>query len=112
MSCCCKKVYRICDAILCDGEDLVLPIPVSDTGTHRLVLDFLGGAVFIDAAFESGQSEMRFDKSELNESFTYTGHVKDPSGAIVLFTIDEVEYDCIEFTTKRLLSLTNNESES
>ena len=112
MSCCCARVFKICDLIVCDDNDLVLPIPVLVDGVHTLELDFLSDTISATAEFSSGATTMSFPKPELNEQFTYVGHVKDPAGEIVKFTIDEKEYDCIEFTTRRQLSLTNNQSSS
>jgi hypothetical protein len=113
MSCCCKKIYKICDVIICDELDLILPIPVVTDGEHTLELDFLNNVLSQSKEFATGQSEMRFSKSDLNEAFTYVGHVKGPDGAIVTFDIDGVTFDCVEFTTRRnLQSSTSNESGS
>jgi hypothetical protein len=35
----------------------------------------------------------------LNESYTYTGHIEDPSGDKLEFTEDAVEYNCLSFAT-------------
>lgn len=102
MPCCCTNIFRICDLIVCDGEDLVLPIPVPADGRYSLELDFLNDVIVKEADLSEG-SNATFDKDNLNERFTYVGHVKDQSGEILSFTIDEVEYNCIEFTTKRAL---------
>lgn len=113
MSCCCKKVYQICDVIVCDDADLILPIPVPTDGDYTLELDFLSNVLSQTKTFSAGESEMRFSKAELNEQFTYVGHVKDATGAVVSFEIEGKTYDCVEFTTKRnLQSLTSNESQS
>jgi hypothetical protein len=50
--------------------------------------------------------------SNLNEAYTFTGQVRDPGGAVVTFTIDEIEYNCIEFTTKRSLAWNNTSQDS
>jgi hypothetical protein len=102
MPCCCSKIYRICDLVICDGDDLVLPVPVLMDGEHALELDFLGDVIRKTANLSTGDNAT-FDKNDLNERFTYVGHILDPEGAVLKFTIDAVEYDCIEFTTKRVL---------
>lgn len=113
MSCCCKKIYKICDVVVCDDADLVLPIPVPEDGEYRLELDFLANSLLQTKTFAAGATEMSFSKAELNELFTYVGNVRNSSGAVISFEIDGVTYDCFEFSTKRnLSSLTTNESSS
>jgi hypothetical protein len=102
MPCCCTKQFRICDLIVCDADDLVLPIPIPADGLYRLELDFLSDVLIKEASLSEGDNAT-FDKDDLNERFTYVGHLKNEAGEVVKFTIDEVEYDCIEFTTKRAL---------
>lgn len=109
MSCCCKKVYKICDVVVCDDQDLRLPIPIASEGEYRLELDFLDDLIRINATQAVGDVAI-FPKEGLNETFTYVGHVVAPDGTTVTFTIDEVEYDCVEFTTKRAAPWTNSSS--
>lgn len=111
MSCCCKKVYRLCDVVVCDDLDLVLPVPISADGEYTLQLDFLGDVVTRTAQLSAGDNAT-FEKGPLNERFTYVGHVVDPTGQVVTFIIDEVEYDCVEFTTQRAHSWSNTSSSS
>lgn len=99
MSCCCKKVYRLCDLVVCDDLDLVLPVPITVDGEYTLELDFLDDLVRKTAMLGNGDMAT-FDKVDLNERFTYVGRVVGPDGNVVKFTVDEVEYDCVEFTTK------------
>lgn len=112
MSCCCTKVYRLCDVIVCEDTHIRIPIPVSASGLYTLELDFLGKVIRIPAAQEAGAQEMTFPTGLLNEAYTYTAQVRDPADYVVPFTVDEVEYDCISFTTKRELAWTNTSSES
>lgn len=100
MPCCCTRVYAICELILCDGEDLVLPIPITVDGTYFLHLDFLDQVIEKEAALSAGDNAT-FDKDELNEQFTYTGQVLDEAGNVLSFDIDGKTYDCVEFTTKK-----------
>lgn len=102
MSCCCAKIYRICDVIVCDMEDLVLPVKIPADGHYMLELDFLGNVIQKTALLSAGDNAT-FDKADLNEQYTYVGQVKDASGQVVPFTLNTVSYDCIEFTTKRAI---------
>lgn len=102
MPCCCSKIHRVCDVIICDGQDLILPIPVPTDGEYTLELDFLQDVISKTAQLTQGDN-FTFDATDLNERFTYVGHIKGPDGVPITFTIDEVQYDCIEFTTKRAL---------
>lgn len=101
MPCCCSNIYKLCDLVVCDAEDLVLPIPIPADGTYTLELQFLGDVTRKIAALSAGDNAT-FDKTGLNERFTYVAHVADPGGEKVTFTIDDKVYDCVEFTTKRL----------
>lgn len=111
MSCCCTKVYRVCDVVLCEDTEIRLPIPVTGDGLYTLELDMLGKVIRI-AAQQTVGDEMVFPPGELNERFTFTGQVRDPSGEIVPFTVDLVEYDCVSFTTKTAHTWNNTSSAS
>lgn len=102
MPCCCSKIYRVCDVIICDGDDLVLPVTVPADGTYTLELDFLQDVIRKTAQLTAGDN-FTFDMADLNERFTYVGHLKGPDGTPITFTVDAVVYDCIEFTTKKAL---------
>jgi hypothetical protein len=80
----------------------VLPVPVPADGTYTLELDFLQDVIRKTAQLTEGDN-MTFDAVDLNERFTYVGHLKGPDGLPISFTIDTVQYDCIEFTTKKAL---------
>ena len=101
MPCCCSKIYKLCDLVICDDEDLVLPIPIPADGDYTLELRFLGSVTRRTASLSTGDNAT-FDKTGLNERFTYVGHVEDAGGEKLTFTIDDKVYDCVEFTTKRL----------
>src|SRR3972149_2998453 len=102
MPCCCSKIYRVCDVVICVGEDLVLPVSVPSDGEYTLELDFLQDVIRKTATLTEGDN-FTFDAADLTERFTYVGHIKGPDGTPIKFTIDTVEYDCIEFTTKKAL---------
>jgi len=112
MSCCCTKVYRLCDVTVCEDDVIRVPIPVTASGLYTLELDFLGKVVRIPAVQEAGAPDMVFPAGLLNEAFTYTAQVRDPSDYVVPFTVDEVEYDCLQFTTKKSIAWTNTSSAS
>jgi hypothetical protein len=109
MSCCCEKVYRMCDVPVCDGESLVLPVTIDAGGDYTLQLDFLDSMLTETASFIATNTAT-FSKDLLNEKYTYTGRVVDAAGAVVNFTVDTVEYDCFEFTTIRQRQTALNES--
>lgn len=111
MSCCCQKVYALCDTVVCDEQDLVLPFTVDADGEYTLELNFLEAVLRKTALLSSGDSPT-FDKDGLNEAFTYVGRVLGPDGQPVSFTVDAVEYDCLQFTTKRCLTCTPTSSSS
>lgn len=100
MPCCCTSILRLCDLILCDDQDLVLPIPIPADGEYTLQLEFLNEIMEKVATLSEGDNAT-FDKEDLNEQFTYTGQVKNADGVAISFTVDGKVYDCIEFTTKK-----------
>ena len=102
MSCCCTSVLRICELVICDGEPMVLPVPIPADGTYTLELEFLGDLVIKTATLSAGDNAT-FDKDDLNERFTYQGRVKNAAGEQISFSIDGKVFDCLEFTTKRAL---------
>jgi hypothetical protein len=101
MPCCCTNIFKLCDLVICDAEDLVLPIPIPADGEYTLELQFLGDITRKTSMLTAGDNAS-FDKDGLNERFTYVGHLRDASGELITWTIDEKMYDCVEFTTKRL----------
>jgi len=100
MPCCCTNVFKLCDVVICDGDDLVLPVPIPSDGDYTLELEFLGDIVKKTAALSAGDNAT-FEKQGLNERFTYVGSVKNSIGETITFTIDGKTYDCVEFTTQR-----------
>lgn len=100
MPCCCTKTYRVCDVITCDGEDLVLPIPIPADGEYVLELDILGNVLKKTSTLSMGDNAT-FDKVDLNEKYTYVGQIIQETGEPLTFEKDGKTYDCFEFTTKR-----------
>ena len=97
MSCCCNKIFRVCDVIACDGE-LVLPFHATADGEHVLELSFLRTQLKSSAMLSIGDA-LTFELGELNERYTYVGRVLGPDGEAMALEQDGVIYDCIEFTT-------------
>jgi hypothetical protein len=90
----------MCAVPVCDGENLVLPVIIPTDGVYRMKLDFLSAGIEESASFIATNTAT-FSKDHLNENYTYTGQVIDAAGEVVTFTVDEVEYDCFEFSTYR-----------
>lgn len=111
MSCCCTNTFKLCDIVPCDDGDLVLAGAVPSDGEYTLELDFLGDLIRKTAQLTAGDTPT-FDKTALNENFTYRGHVRGPNGKVVSFIIDAVTYDCFSFTTKRCITCTPSSSTS
>jgi hypothetical protein len=100
MSCCCQRVHKFCDVVVCDDQDLVLPITIPADGSYTMELNFLGNVKRQTAPFTAGDTAT-FSKDPLNETFTYQGHLEGPGGETVEFELDGETFDCFEFTTKR-----------
>lgn len=102
MPCCCTNIFRICDVIVCTGEMLTLPVSVPADGEYTLELEFLQDIIEKKSTLSAGDN-FTFDIENLNERFTYVGNIKNPDGTPLKFTVEGVEYDCLEFTTKKAL---------
>ena len=94
MSCCTKKIAKICNPIgTCAGSTLELPYTGLADGTYSVFLSFLAGVVRLDVVAALGK--LIIPTGTLNESYTYEGQVyKD--NVPVLFATD---YDAFRFTT-------------
>jgi hypothetical protein len=103
MPCCYNNIFKLCDLVTCDAGDLVLPIPIPGDGEYTLELMFLQDVVRKTATLSAGDNAT-FDKADLNERFTYVGHVENAAGDHLTFDIDGKTYDAVEFTTKRLVA--------
>lgn len=110
MSCCCQKVYRMCDVVACDSQ-VVLPITAPIDGAYRMEVDFLDSTFRKEAMLSAGDP-LTFDTLDLNETYTFVGRAFGPDGAALTFTKDGTVYDCFEFTTKRIAQWTPSSSSS
>ena len=99
MACCdcCQKTLNLGCINSCDaGFDTGIIATIA--GVWILQLNFGNTKIFYSfnaAMFDT----VIFSMTNLNESYTYTAQVIDPNGNIVSFSIDGIEYDCIEFST-------------
>lgn len=96
MSCCCTKILELCKVNSCG--DINTGILATDTGIHKLVVDFLNVQLQVDAEINIGD-EIIFPASTLNESYKFTGYIIGPDGEKMTLTKDAVDYDCLSFET-------------
>jgi len=109
MACCncCENTLNLgcinsCDAVF----DTRIVVDTSTQGTWILQLSFGSVSVYYSTTVVDGES-VSFTMTNLNENYTYTGQIIDPSGIIVKVEVNGIEYDCIEFSTK--VGLYNNQ---
>lgn len=68
-------------------------------GTWILELTFGNVIQYFSTDVIDGE-DVIFTLNNLNESYTYTGVIIDPSGTVIEIEKNGVQYDCIQFTTK------------
>lgn len=105
--CCCKKILRLCKVPVC-GEGLNFGITAQVDGNHRMTFDFLGVEFTINKTFVL-DDPIIFPVNDLNENYTFTAKLYDPTGKQILIEKNAVEYDCFEFET--VMSYAVNEPE-
>jgi len=106
MSCCncCENTLNLgcinsCDAVF--NTDIIATI----AGVWILQLNFSNITIYY--SFNAALFDIViFTLENLNESYTYKGQIIDPNGEIVNISVNGIEYDCIEFSTK--IGLSNN----
>ena len=108
MACCncCENTLILgcinsCDAVFNTG---IVANAITE-GVWVLQLDFGSITIYYSADVLDGE-EVIFTMTNLNESYTYKGQIIDPNGEIVNISVNGIEYDCIEFSTK--IGLSNN----
>jgi hypothetical protein len=99
---CCEKTLNLgclnaCNAVYNTG------IVVSNDGTWVLELTFGSVNIYYSANVLTNETVI-FTLTNLNENYTYSGHIIDPSGEIVTLEVNGIEYDCIEFSTKIIIN--------
>jgi hypothetical protein len=72
-------------------------------GVWVLQLTFGSISIYYSIDVLDGETVI-FTLENLNENYTYTGQIIDPSGVIVNIEVNGIEYDCIEFSTKIIIN--------
>jgi len=90
-------------------EDLVISYLSPVLQNYTLVVAF-GGEVTETTSLIDVGLPLSFDIGDLNESFTFSGYVRDQTGTRLVFVDPStlIEYDCFQFKTK--VSLTINQA--
>lgn len=96
--CCCTKILRICKVPVCGTAEVDFGIKAQALGTYTMKFMFLGVEFTKEVDFEIDQ-QIKFPVGDLNESFTFTARIYDPSGNQILIQKAGVNYDCFEFET-------------
>lgn len=106
MACCncCEKTLNLGCINSCNAE-LNTGIIATIAGVWILELNFSNVTIYY--SFNAALFDIViFTLENLNENYTYTGQIIDPNGNVVKLSIDGIEHDCIEFSTK--VGLSNN----
>lgn len=96
MPCCCVRVLNLCNKPVCGELEIDQAAPID--GDYTLLLDYLGMSVPIVQEQTEGEN-LKFDVSELNENYQYSGQIIDSDSNVVPIIVGDVEYDCIKFKT-------------
>jgi hypothetical protein len=106
MACCncCENTLNLgclnaCDAVYNTG----IVVDALSVGTWILQLSF-GSVIIYYSTFVNDGETVIFTLTNLNENYTYTGQIIDPNGEIVKIEVNNIEYDCIEFSTKIIIN--------
>lgn len=101
MPCCCSRILNLCNKPVCGVLEFTHEATAPESGAaniYTLVLDYLDTLVSIVAEQTEGEN-IRFDISDLNENFQYTGQIFDSRGNLVTIGDSGDTYDCIKFKT-------------
>lgn len=103
---CCESSLDLGCVTTC--EDLVISYLSPVLQNYTLVVAF-GGEVTETTSLIDVGLPLSFDISDLNESFTFSGYVRDQTGTRLVFVDPStlIEYDCFQFKTK--IGLTINQ---
>lgn len=101
---CCEKTLNLgclnaCNAIYDTG----IVADAITAGTWVLELTFGSVNIYYSVDVLDGETVI-FTLTNLNENYTYSGQIIDPNGEIVIFEVNGIEYDCIEFSTKIIIN--------
>jgi len=109
MACCncCENTLNLGCINSCDAAfDTGIVADALTAGVWVLQLSFGSVSLYYSVNVLDGDPVI-FTLENLNESYTYTGQIIDPNGVIVNISVNGIEYDCIEFSTK--VGLYNNQ---
>jgi len=109
MACCncCENTLILGCINSCDASfDTGIVADALTEGVWVLQLTFGSISIYYSIDVLDGETVI-FTMTNLNENYTYTGQIIDPSGVIVNIEVNGIEYDCIEFSTK--VGLSNNQ---
>lgn len=95
---CYTKLKFIGTVGTCVGDTINTGVAASQTGEHILQLQHLGAFVQIKAQGTQGQV-LSFPSKGLNERFEYVGVIYQPDKSPLKFTVDNIEYDGVNFKT-------------
>lgn len=105
MACCCTRTLELCKVSVCQGGTMTVPgMNVGVTGVYKLVLDYLGTEVTIEAYLEEG-NDLSFPTQDLNENYKYTGKIWFDGEEIEVEDTDQNTYDCLSFQTQQSFAL-------
>lgn len=101
MECCiCCEIGTLNLGCVTTCADLVVTYLAPALDTYTLVVAFGGEITEIVSTIDIGLP-LSFDISGLNESYTYTGYVRNSSGDTIVFIDSDLnQYDCFQFKTK------------
>lgn len=109
MACCncCENTLILGCINSCNAAfDTGIIADLTNDGIWILELDFAGVSIYYSVYVLDGETVI-FTLTNLNESYTYKGQIIDPNGEIINISVNGIEYDCIEFSTK--IGLHNNQ---
>jgi hypothetical protein len=105
MACCLSNLYNLCQVDTC-GQILIpaSQIPAA-TGDYYLVFAFLETNYELKYTRLQSTDNLFFDLKGLNEYYEYKGQIIGPDGDAVILTINSVQYNGIQFETKKTYQL-------
>lgn len=104
MPCCCIKTLNLCNVGVC-GILEFKQVAISESGIadiYTLLLDYMETAISLVQEQTPGEN-IKFNVSNLNENFQYTGKIYDSAGNMVPIVVGSETFDCVKFKT--ILSL-------
>lgn len=103
--CCCDNIYKLPPVNACNIVTVSLPSTAPASGVYTLKLDFLNSIIQQSKTIAQGDPFV-FEFAGLNENYTFRGRYEDAAGARVIILVDDIQYDCIEFKTTQIVTVT------